>query len=90
MMRREDYDTTSEDRVKTILSAIEKKIIQKRDFGENCSEVSPLWIIIADTLTHAEKDAVWGELEEAGWAAYDLLNSEDNGERPGLFSVKLY
>lgn len=49
------------------------------------------WSIVGPgTLTEGEKRELAARYLDAGWGTVDVRNSEDNGERPGLWAITLY
>lgn len=46
-------------------------------------------IILAGNLLEVEKEALRDRYLAAGWKEVGIVNSSENGERPGLFRVTL-
>lgn len=49
-----------------------------------------LEMIIPEEYTKEARDLIAGSFIGAGWANCDTKNSSENGERPGLMSIRLY
>lgn len=55
------------------------------------TEDNPYWdVTVCGHLNAAEKTTLTQRWVDAGWHNVSVSNSSDNGERPGLVSVKLY
>ena len=91
MMTRSEYvNAVDKERMEDVLKKIDNDLREKVKYNLEFSDTCALWILLEGTLSEGEKKVIASELEEAEWRVASIRNSEDNGERPGLFSVKIY
>lgn len=60
------------------------------DWRQGTNE-DPYWsMAFSGTLTQGEMDQLTSDYSHAGWGFVKITNSEGNGERPGMWGIKLY
>ena len=54
------------------------------------TQENPYWQVISKgTLSSDDKEYIKKTLEEAGWKVDDIINSGENGEKPGICSIRV-